>query len=178
MSVRRALVVAIAVLVAVVMLAVPATAGDTAVVSPPEIFAKKLPGVKSESGIDVYLPSHLRVFTTARRAKGTASSEDGFYDLELGIGSRCNGANACYLANFTGTQGAEPAFGRRARLTGDRRGYWKPITCGASCSPAEIQWVQDDVLYSIATKAVGSTARSTKATLVKLANNAIKAGPR
>ena len=173
---RRNLTALVAACVAAALLAVPATAGDTALVSPPTIFKKKLPQVKADSGIDVYLPSHLRVFTTARRAKGTATADAGTYDLELGVGSRCNGANACYLANFTGTRGEEPALGRRARLTGGRTGYWKGITCGASCSPAEIQWVENDVLYTIATKAV--TLKKEKATLVKLANNAITAGPR
>jgi hypothetical protein len=173
---RRLPAVLIAACVAAAALAVPATAGDTDVVSPPKIFATKLAKVKSNSGIDVYLPSHLRVFTTARRARGTATSDSGTYDLELGIGRRCNGANACYLANFTGTKGVEPGFGRRARLTGGHTGYWKGITCGASCSPAEIQWVEDDVLYSIATK--GVSLKKEKATLVKLANSAITAGPR
>ena len=173
---RRSLAVLLAAVLTAALLAVPATAGQTDLVSPPKIFKSKLPGVKTKSGIDVFLPSHLRVFTSARRVKGDVSTDDGFYDLELGIGSRCNGANACFIGNFTGTRGAEPAFGRRARLTGGRTGYWKGITCGASCSPAEIQWVEDDVLYTIATKAVG--VKKEKATLVKLANSAIKAGPR
>ena len=176
MIVRRALAAVVAILAAVAALAVPATAGDTAVVSPPQIFEKKLPKVKSDSGIDVYLPSHLRVFTTARRVRGTATADSGTYDLELGIGSRCNGANACFVGNFTGTRGVEPAFARKARLTGGRTGYWKGITCGASCSPAEIQWVENGVLYTVATKAV--TSKKEKATLVKLANSAILAGPR
>jgi len=157
------------------VLAMPASAGETSLISPPSIFKGDLASVKTTSGIDVFLPSHLRVFTN-RRVSGDATAEDGFYDLELGIGRRCNGANACFIGNFTGTRGVEPAFARKARLTGGRTGYWKGITCGASCSPAEIQWVEDGVLYTIATKSV--TSRREKATLVKLANNAIKAGPR
>jgi hypothetical protein len=173
---RRILAVLPAAAAAIALLAAPATAGDTAVISPPSIFKKDLPDVKSASGLDVYLPSHMRVFTAKRRVKGNTTTESGFYDLELGIGSRCNGANACFIGNFTGTRGVEPAFARKARLTGGRTGYWKGITCGASCSPAEIQWVENDVLYTIATKSV--SVKKEKATLVKLANSAIKAGPR
>ena len=162
---------------AAALLAVPATAGNTSVIRPPSIFAAKLDSVKTKSGIDVYLPARMRAFAPASRIKGrVATAEDGTYDLELGIGSRCNGANACFIANFTGTRGVEPAFARKARLTGGRTGYWKGITCGASCSPAEIQWNEGMVMYTIATKAV--TKNKEKATLVKLANSAIKAGPR
>ena len=173
---RRILAVLAPTAAAIALLAAPATAGDTSVISPPSIFKKDLPDVKSTSGLDVYLPSHMRVFTAKRRVKGNTTAEDGSYDLELGIGSRCNGANACFIGNFTGTRGVEPGFGRRARLTGGRTGYWKGITCGASCSPAEIQWVENDVLYTVATKSV--TIKKEKATLVKLANSAINAGPR
>src|SRR5215211_350863 len=117
---RRTFATLTAAVVTAVLLAVPANAGDTAIVKPPKIFKSKIPTVKENAGIDVFLPSRLRVFTTARRAKGTATAEDGFYSLDLGIGSRCGGANACYLANFTGTRDQEPGFGRKARLTGGR----------------------------------------------------------
>ena len=173
---RRILPALAATAAALALLAAPATAGDSDLISPPSIFKKNLPEVKADSGLDVYLPSHMRVFTKARRVKGVGTAENDFYDLELGIGSRCNGANACFIGNFTGTRGAKPAFARKARLTGGRTGYWKGITCGASCSPAEIQWVENGVLYSVATKAVG--VKKEKGTLVKLANSAITAGPR
>ena len=160
----------------VALLTAPATAGQTGVVKPPSIFKPQLAGVKPDSGIDVYLPSRMRVFTRPSRVRGTAAAESGSYSLDLGIGRNCGGANACYVGGFTGTRGERPALGRRVRLADGRTARWKGITCGASCSPAEIQWVEDDVLYTIATKSVSSGRE--KATLVKLANEAIKAGPR
>jgi hypothetical protein len=172
----RTLAVLIGAVAAIALLAAPATAGDTAVVKPPALFEKNLPNVKTKSGIDVFLPSRLRVFTKASRVRPRAVARDGSYDLQLGIGRRCNGANVCFVASFTGTRGEEPALGRRVRLDDGHRGYWKDITCGASCSPAEIQWVENDVLYTIATK--GVTEKNVKRTLVKLANSAINAGPR
>src|SRR4051794_32052476 len=138
---------------AALALAAPAVAGDSAIVKPPSIFAPKLEKVRSKSGLDVYVPSRLRVYTKASRVRGTATASDGTYDLQLGVG-RCGGANACYLANFYAIKGEQPAFARRVSLSGGRNGYWKPITCGASCSPAAIQWLEDDVLYEIATKGV------------------------
>ena len=172
---RRILTLALAVCLASALLVVPATAAETGIVSPPKIFKPKLAKVKAKSGIDVFLPSRIRVYQPTR-TRGTARATDGSYSLELGIGSRCNGANACFLASFTGIKGEQPAFGRKVKLSGGHTGYWKGITCGASCSPAEIQWVEGDVLYAVATK--GVTQRQEKATLVRLANSAIKGGPR
>jgi hypothetical protein len=172
---RRLLVALAVTALAVAALASPAIAGDSAIVAPPSIFGPKLEKIRAKSGVDVYLPGKIRVYTKASRARGTATASDGTYDLQIGIG-RCRGANACYLANFYALRGAEPAFGRRVTLTGGRNGYWKPITCGASCSPAAIQWLEGDVLYEIATK--GVTLHREKSALVKLANSAIKAGPR
>jgi hypothetical protein len=160
----------------IALLAVPATAGETAVVSPPKIFKKDLAKVKQDSSIeDVYLPSHIRVFTKASRVRGSFDASQDQYNLILGVGSRCNGANVCLLANFAALRGEKPS-GRRVTLTGGTKGYWHDISCGASCSPAEIQFVKGGVLYAIATK--GTTEKTVKATLVKLANSAIKAGPR
>jgi hypothetical protein len=173
---RRTLTLIVAACLASALLVAPATAGDTGIVKPPTLFKSKLAQVKSGSGIDVYLPSRLRVYTKPSRARGEASVDDGFYNLEIGAARNCGGATACFLANFTGTKGAKPAFGKKAALTGGRTGYWKGITCGASCSPAEIQWLEGDVLYTVATKGVG--VKKEKPTLVKLANEAIKAGPR
>jgi hypothetical protein len=175
---RRALAALVALCVAAAMLAMPASAGETAVVSPPKIFKSNLSSVKSDSSISaVYLPSHIRVFTRASRVRGSVDASDNQYNLILGIGSRCNGANVCLLANFAAIRDERPASGgRRVRLSRGTTGYWRDISCGASCSPAEIQFVKRGVLYSIATK--GVTQRNVKATLVKLANSAIEAGPR
>ena len=136
---RRILAVLAAAAAAIALLAAPATAGDSAVISPPTIFKTSIPKVKARAEMDVSLPSHMRVFTDRPAVKGKARTTADSYDLELGIGSRCNGANACFVGNFTGTRGVEPAFARKVRLTGGRTGYWKGITCGASCSPAEIR---------------------------------------
>jgi hypothetical protein len=172
----RSLAVLIAAVVTAALLAVPASAGDTSVVSPPKIFQSKLAKVKTDSQIDdVYLPSRIRVGVKASRVRGTFDAGNDNYDLILGVGRSCNGANVCLLANFAAIRGEKPS-GKRVKLSGGTKGYWRDISCGASCSPAEIQFVKGGVLYSIATKA--TTQKTVKATLVKLANSAIDAGPR
>ena len=161
---------------AIALLAAPAIAGETAVVKPPSLFKSQLPQVKEDSGIeDVYLPSNIRVFTSARRVRANVDAGEGNYNLILGIGRNCNGANVCLLANFAAIRG-ERASGRRVTLADGTKARWRDISCGASCSPAAIQFVKGGVLYEIATK--GTTEKTVKATLVKLANSAIDAGPR
>ena len=51
-------------------------------------------------------------------------------------------------------RGAPPAFKRTVSLARGITGYFKPVTCGASCSPAFVQWKQGGVLYEIADDAI------------------------
>ena len=171
----RRILIALAACVTASALAGPALASDAAIVSPPKIFAAKLESVRTKSGLDVYLPSKVRIDFKPSRARGFAGASDGTYELYLGVG-RCNGANVCTLVSFYGNRGQQPVYTKRVKLTGGRTGYFQPLTCGASCSPPAIQWVEGDVLYEIATK--GASAKKEKSTLIKLANSAIKAGPR
>jgi hypothetical protein len=55
------------------------------------------------------------------------------------------------------------------------RGFYLPIGCGASCSPASLWFVRGDVLYSWQIK---DPPRETRNALVRMANDAIRAGPR
>ena len=61
-------------------------------------------------------------------------------------------------------------------LADGTRAYYKKSTCGASCSPYAIQWQLDGVTYEIQLKAVSE--KKAKATMIKLASQSIKAGPR
>ncbi|MDO8184580.1 hypothetical protein Q5424_13285 [Conexibacter sp. JD483] len=98
------------------------------------------------------------------------------WQISLGIGPRCGGANACFVGQFTGTRGGRLAFRSRVRLHGGVIGRYKPSTCGASCSPPEIQWKLRDVLYDVQFRAAGSGTDKQK--LVAIANSALAAGPR
>jgi hypothetical protein len=172
---RRILMSAVTACLAAAALAGPATAGDTAIVDVPKFFDKKLEKIRATSGIDIYLPQKVRAYTKASRVRGTLGASDGLYELQLGVG-RCNGANVCTIASFFGLRGEKPVYPKRVKLTGGRTGYFKSLTCGASCSPPAIQWLEGDVLYEISFK--GSSQKKEVSTLVKYANSAIKAGPR
>ena len=88
----------------------------------------------------------------------------------------CGGATACFVATFGAQRGEDPHYTRKVRLTGGRTGYFKPLTCGASCSPPAIEWVEDDVLYWI--QAHAGTKRRRRSGCVRWRTRAIRHGAR
>lgn len=58
-------------------------------------------------------------------------------------------------------------------------GYFMPIRCGGSCSPANLWWVQDKVLYHIQLKLTSNlTEQDQRKIITTVANSAILSGPR
>ncbi|MEA2409677.1 MAG: hypothetical protein QOC77_238 [Thermoleophilaceae bacterium] len=171
---RRPFVLLIAV-VALVAVAVPALAASEGDVNVPAKFKSLLPKVKKKSGLAVRLPSKIHVFVKPSRAYPGGSATKKSYFLELDAVKGCNGANACFLASFSGERGGKPSFKKKVSLTHGITGYFRPVTCGASCAPAFIQWKEGKVLYEIENKGVTG---SEKASMVKLANSAITGGNR
>ena len=98
----------------------------------------------------------------------------GRYSLTIGAAKNCNGASVCGIANFSATLGetVQPR-GRKVKLKQGLKGRYLKSTCGANCSFPSISWFQSDALYTIEFK----ESRG-KGNMVKLANSAIKAGPR
>jgi hypothetical protein len=140
----------------------------------PELFQEVLPEVKAQTDVPVLLPQRYRS-DTRRNVPSGVGGADGY---SLGIASvrNCGGATACFVADFSAQRGEDPHYLRAVRLTGGRRGYFKPLTCGASCSPPAIEWVEDDVLYSI--QAYAGTKKQEKKRLRQMANSAIRHGAR
>jgi hypothetical protein len=172
--IRRSLAVLIA-LVAVVAVAVPAlAAGGT--VNVPNKFAKLIPKVSKKSGLDVLLPEQVSTYVKPSKTTASGSATRKRYELILGAAPNCNGANVCLVAYFAGERGGKPSYKRTVKLTNGITGYFKPLTCGASCSPPLVQWVQNGTLYEIQFK--GSDDKHEKRTMIRLANSAIKHGPR
>lgn len=169
---RRSLLLLIA-LVAVAAVAVPAFAASEGDVNVPAKFKSLIPKVKAKSGLAVRLPGKIHVFLNPKKTFASGSATKKSYSLELDAAKECNGSNACFLAFFGATRGGKPAFKKTVSLTRGITGYYKPVTCGASCSPAEIQWKEGKVLYEIQNKGGGS-----KKAMARLANSAIKGGNR
>lgn len=155
----------------------PAAGAAIRVVHPARAFRRQVERIDRFTPLDVLLPHTVAIDAPRRygiEAKWRADRVS--WELSLGVGPRCGGANACFVGAFSAQQGARPAFRRTVRLRGGVTGWFKPTTCGASCSPPEIQWLRGDVLYDIEFREAGRASDRTK--LVRLANSAIAAGPR
>ena len=157
-------------------MAVPALAASSRKVDVPHKFRKLIPKVKEKSGLSVLLPQKMWAagLKPSHVFPSGGATEHG-YNLELDFAKGCAGANACFLASFTGERDGKFSFKRKVKLTHGIVGRWQPIQCGASCAPAFIQWKEFGVLYEIENKAVG---KNEKRWMQKIANSAIRNGPR
>jgi hypothetical protein len=155
-------------------LSAPATASATTYTyDVPDLVERPLRAVKQATSIDVLLPSR---FTSDRpKLYSEGRGRGGTYRFEIGAVRRCGGANACYIASFRAKRGARPSNPRKVELK-DRRGYFQPLRCGASCAPPSIQWVKKGVLYTIEGKF--GTKKTERRVLIRLANSALAKGPR
>jgi hypothetical protein len=87
-----------------------------------------------------------------------------------------------------GNAGYAAGFGASTTLTSSRKGAWKlasglrarfmPVSCGGSCAPANLWWVQDGVEYTIQLKMNVKTPEGEQArALIDIANSMSGARP-
>jgi hypothetical protein len=169
---RRLITVAASVLlVGAVALPVAAAAARPTL---PALFAREIAAVnRAPHAPPVLLPRTMPLDATRMFATGGAHRAG--YDLELGAVKHCGGANACFVAGFTATTGGK-VFGRRLTVRGASRAGFVPLSCGASCSPPQIDFVWRGVLYTI--QANLKTRQTDRDALIAAAQSAITAGPR
>jgi len=156
-------------------LCAPATASAaTYIYDVPDLVERPLKAINKAATIDVLLPSQ---FTSDRpKLYSEGRGRGGSYRFDIGAVRRCRGANACFIASFRAKRGGKPTNERKVKLKRGRRGYFQPLSCGASCAPPSIEWVQDGVLYTIEGKF--GTKKTERRILTRLANSAIARGPR
>jgi hypothetical protein len=169
-------------LAALVMTAAPATllvAAAPAAAKPvdhdvPAAFARVLPGVKARTRLPVLLPDRMPYERGKLYASGSGRRRA--WSLSLAAAPGCGGATACFVAEFSARKGARPYGRRTVRLRGGRTGRFQPLSCGASCAPPSISWRQHHAAYVI--QAAVGTQRTERRILVRMANQAIRAGAR
>ena len=120
-------------LLAVALLLLPPAAAPAETVDLPELFQDVLPEVNEKTEVPVLLPQRYRSDSEGNFASGEGRRRG--YTLSLAAVRNCGGATACFIGTFGGQRGEDPHYTRKVRLTGGRTGYFKPLTCGASCSP-------------------------------------------
>jgi len=162
-----------AVLALVFLLLAPSVA-SAKVIGLPKLFEDVLPKVKDKTEVPVLLPQSYDSDATKHVPSGSGRKRG--YTLSIAAIRNCGGATACFIADFSAQRGGDPHFTRKVDLIRGHTGFFKPLSCGASCSPPIIEWVQDGDLYSI--QAHAGTKQQEKNRLRKMANSAIRRGPR
>lgn len=165
--------VAVAVLGAV--LALPASASGGGSYDLLKLFKTQIASVKEKSEVPVLLPRFLPVAGKAVKAYASGKATREGWQLSLAGAKRCNGADACFLAQFDARRGGHIPGRPNVRLATGDEALYLPLSCGASCAPAELLFRHAGVLY---TWQVKDAPPRTKATLAPLAVEAIRAGPR
>jgi hypothetical protein len=163
-----------AALLAFALLLLLPAAAPAKTIDVPSLFEDVLPKVDDRTKVPILLPQTYR--SDSEDHFGSGSGRRRGYTLSIAAVRDCGGATACFIAAFGAQRGEDPRYTRKVKLTGGRTGYFKPLTCGASCSPPAIEWVEDGVLYWI--QAHAGTKRQEKKRLRRMANSAIRHGAR
>jgi len=137
----------------------------------PGLLTSPVADVKQDTKLPILLPSTLKSDEPELFASGSGTRKD--YQFSISTVKDC-GANACSLAFFSAYKGMKLYGTRKATLAHGISGRYLPLSCGGSCSPPEIQWVQKGVLYVIQM----DFEKNPRAELVRMANSAIRKGPR
>jgi hypothetical protein len=157
----------------------PAANAATAAPQPtlPSLFARQIAAInRAPQAPPVLLPRSMPLDVPRRFATGGLSGGQGHgYDLAIGAVKHCGGANACFVADFTAATGGK-VFGKRVTVPGATRAGFLPLSCGASCSPPQIDFVWHGVLFTI--QANLKTKQTDRTALFAAAQSAISAGPR
>ena len=156
------------------LLAPAAASAATFIYDVPHLVGRPLAAVKKASEIDVLLPTRLT--TDLPKLYSVGSGRKRSYRFEIDAVRHCRGAGACFVASFRARSGGKPSNPKKVTLRGGRRGWFRPLSCGASCAPPSLEWVQDGVLYTIEAKL--GTKTTERKILTRLANSAIDNGPR
>lgn len=139
----------------------------------PTLFAKQIQKVNAAPHApDVLLPGSMPLDVKHEYPSGGPSGSS--YDLEIGAAKNCHGADACFVADFQAHKGGK-VFGKKVTVTGASKAGYVPLSCGASCSPPQVDFIVAGVLYSIQANTGKHNSRSA---LISAAESAISAGPR
>jgi hypothetical protein len=137
-------------------------------------FSRQLPKVKKTTTVPILLPATLPLGGTYKLYASSRATRTS-YELSLEAAPNCMGANARFVATFDAKRGGRLPLKTNVRLAAGDPAVYHPSTCGGSCAPASFWFTHRGVLYSWQAK---DLPKGGKAILIKMANDAIAAGPR
>lgn len=146
--------------------------------SPAKVFQAALAQVKSETKIPILLPSEFpapiienNIHFAVGNGKLNKYEITLFYEEGAGY--------AAFVGYFAGEPiGKFQAKGKKVNLANGVTGYFKGKSCGGSCSPSQIRWQQDNVLYTLQLKLAVKTEAEEEHAVATAANSAIRGGAR
>jgi hypothetical protein len=163
-----------AVLILAAATATAAAAASTRNVDLLKAFAGRLPKVKAATTVPILLPRTMPLGGTYR-LYSAATATRAAYELSLEAAPNCRGANACFVATFGGTRAAKLPGKANVRLAGGDPAIYRMFSCGGSCSPSSFWFTHGGALYSWQVK---DLPKGERAILIRMANEAVAAGPR
>lgn len=154
----------------------------------PQPFRAVVPKIKQQTTVAILLPDEFPNTVQQQSLYAQAEASTNSYEITLTSRPNC-GANACLVGLFQAQRDDKMLAAFHARhddtggvlLTGNVSAYYKPVTCGGSCTPPSIAWVYDGVLYSMQLEVQWKARlepQAAQAFLVHMANSALQAGPR
>ncbi len=157
-----------------VLAAIPAQAG-TPSQSLPSLLAHQIRAINAAPHAPaVLLPPSMPL--DAKHEYPTGGPSGSSYDLSIGAVPNCHDATVCFVADFSAAK-AKTVFGKRVKVVGASKAAFVALSCGASCSPPQIDFLVHGIRYTIQAN-LNRTVHGDRAALVSAAQAAISAGPR
>jgi hypothetical protein len=142
-----------------------------------DLFEPAIAEMRPNTQVPVLLPNALPSSVANQPIYIHHEEDASYYNVVLGLTPGCT-ANVCSLGSVQAMQDGAPypeEFSETVELTQGIQGYFQPMTCGVSCSPAVVGWNYGTAFYRIYLQVPGSDAE-VRAMLVDAANSAIARG--
>ncbi len=145
---------------------------------PAKIFQSTLLQIKSKTKIPILLPSEFPVQIIENDIHfSVGSGNPNKYEITLFYEE--GAGYAAFVGYFSGEFiGKFLAKGKKVNLVNGVIGYFKGSSCGRSCSPSQISWQQDNVVYTLQLKLTIKSKAEEEQAIIKVANSAILGGAR
>jgi len=150
----------------------------------PSVFASVLPQIKAKSRVPVLLPSELPSPISTAKYVVTAEPDADKYGIGLYYEREPDGGYFGFAASFS-AEGKSKFNPReltnfeRVDLAHHLHGFFRAVSCGGSCAPANLWWEKNGVLYTVQLELSTSLSdEDQEKTIVAVVDSAILAGPR
>jgi hypothetical protein len=148
----------------------------------PKNVASVLAAIKAGTSIPVLLPTKLpRPFSDAKNAVVQKITAD---EYALALYYEMGAGDAGFAAFFAAKNNAsysprELPDVREVKLVGDIVGFFRPVSCGGSCAPANLWWKRGSAIYQVQLKMPSALSQEKQLKVITaVADSAILAGPR